>query len=138
VFALDASRVFLEKDQDMLLINLSAVVSATFSPSPLPIPVLPEASVSTALAREKLAFRTQEERLLRAGPAGTSKAEQEIFDTLAKTFDCRWSGSSIEEKKLGIIIKRPFREQDVSGHDAKAVARVRQVLASIRAKQEKR
>jgi len=85
-------------------------------------------------AREKQAFRAQEERLLRAGPLGTTKLEQEIFDTLSKTLECRWNGHSIEEKKLGVTIKSPFRAQDVSGRDARAVARVQAVLAKIREK----
>jgi hypothetical protein len=87
-----------------------------------------------AAAREKQAFRGQEERLLKAGPKGTSKPEQDIFDTLSKTFDCQWKGRQIEERKLGIIIKAPFRAEDVTGKDPKAVQHVQSILKKIREK----
>ena len=135
VFAVDpvGHRVFLDVDNHgVLLLNLDAVSSASFSHNPAPIEPLPALTPAMASAREKQAFRAQEERLLKAGPHGTSKLEQEIFDTLSKTLDCRWNGHTIEEKKLGVTIKAPFRASDVSGRDHRAVQRVQSILSKIR------
>jgi hypothetical protein len=146
VFAVDleGNRIVLEEAiaggptniRNTRIVNLLAVETATFDPSP-PIVLEPLIALTKeqALKREKSTFRAHEEALLRAGPVQEiqDSLSRMMYENLSKTYECRWNDreKKIDIADLGVSIKHPYRLNDVSGRDARAVKWVREIIAKL-------
>lgn len=98
-----------------------------------------------ASKREKLAFQSREAALLKApkssssssghGGGAPSQLGQDLFNALSKTYECRWRANFVLEiVVLGVAVKPPYRHNDVSGHDNRAVIRVKELVGKIQLK----
>jgi hypothetical protein len=67
---------------------------------------------------------------------GVSRDAQEIFDSLAKTMPCYWSGDVIN--CYSVRITPPYTSRDCEGTDENELSRVRKVLDGERAKLDKK
>ncbi|KAH9260060.1 hypothetical protein BASA81_001832 [Batrachochytrium salamandrivorans] len=97
-----------------------------------------------ASKREKLAFQSREAALLKAPKSSSSSASsqgvptqlgQDLFNALSKMYECRWRANFVLEiVVLGVVVKPPYRHNDVSGHDNRAVIRVKELVGKIQLK----
>jgi len=116
--------------RDVTVVNLSRVVSAAVeAAAPAALEPLPALTVDLAMAREKAAFRKCETRLLTGAPI--SQRGLDIFDALSRTMPCQWRGDVIEETANHVLVRPPYRPQDVSGNEQRAVQRVRDMIGKI-------
>ena len=84
-----------------------------------------------AIKREKASFIAREEALLRGPPPGTLQEGRDLFEALAKTYSPRWNRGNIEDQKLGVTIKPPFRAHDVTGKEPRSVKYVQELINKL-------
>ena len=130
----------LPAERDSVVVNTASVVGVVVTAAAASASAtgtatteeLPPLSTDVALAREKWTSRTFEEKLL-SMPAGVPLTPfgRAVYEYLSKTYQIKWKNDVMEEVRLNVNIKPPYRPEDVSGKDSKAVERIRDMLVKL-------
>jgi protein LSM12 len=96
---------------------------------------LPALEVSTMEAHEKKGVTLYSNTRQLVG-VGVTQDAQDIFDSLAKTMPCTWSGDKIQCYR--VTISPPYTVESCAGPDENELSRVRKVLEGERVKLDNR
>mmetsp|Transcript_18125 Transcript_18125/g.44478 ORF Transcript_18125/g.44478 Transcript_18125/m.44478 type:complete len:181 (-) Transcript_18125:176-718(-) len=118
--------------------DLASVKLAGSHVPPEPLPPLSDAIMKRIREKEADAVEREKQRAKEQIGSGVSREAQLLFNGLAKTMPCKWTGKTImvdaQRSDAGARIEEPYTADKVSGQNAQFVERLKKVLEGERAK----